>query len=309
MAGATNATGSDVTSFLSYAKDFMSYAKNSTSTQSYKAIYDMIVGDVEKFQNIADIGDILSGAGFGQTEKDIRLLIAAFNDMGVSTESLAGYLKTASEKGVIAADATGEFAGDLQNTGTPFANVQAAINAFTGTGLKSVDDTLSALAAKLGISFTPGIGEAAGSAIVAGYAPAAPAKSWTINEGYWYNPVQPQYKSPAYVAGWSYWPPGTTDTRPPGYARGGLSSGPSIFGEKGPEWAVPTYEPERSSFLRDVGADPETIGKAIASQLQGIGGGETMVVVQIDSDVLARSLARIIPRNGDLRASLRRALN
>ncbi len=51
------------------------------------------------------------------------------------------------------------------------------------------------------------------------------------------------------------------------HAAGGLTSGISIAGESGPEWIVPTYEPQRSSFLRDVGANPEAIGQSIAKHL------------------------------------------
>ena len=54
---------------------------------------------------------------------------------------------------------------------------------------------------------------------------------------------------------------------------GGLSRGPYIGGERGQEWAVPTYEPERSQFLRDVGADPDHIAAAIAKKLPRDGGG------------------------------------
>jgi len=53
----------------------------------------------------------------------------------------------------------------------------------------------------------------------------------------------------------------------PGYAEGGLATGLSFIGEKGTEWAVPTYEPERRNFLRDVGVDPDEIGKSIAKYI------------------------------------------
>jgi len=44
---------------------------------------------------------------------------------------------------------------------------------------------------------------------------------------------------------------------------GGLTSQASIAGEIGPEWVVPTYEPQRSKFLKDVGVDPDgKTGKA-----------------------------------------------
>ena len=45
------------------------------------------------------------------------------------------------------------------------------------------------------------------------------------------------------------------------YRSGYLAAKPSIFGEYGAEWAVPTYEPKRSQFLRDVGVDTKEIGR------------------------------------------------
>ena len=61
-----------------------------------------------------------------------------------------------------------------------------------------------------------------------------------------------------------------------GFARrGGLFSSPTIMAEHGPEWAVPTYEPERSRFLKDVGADPDKLAAAIVKKVGGRSGGNT----------------------------------
>lgn len=62
------------------------------------------------------------------------------------------------------------------------------------------------------------------------------------------------------------------------YGAGGLATKASIFGEMGPEWAVPTYEPERSNFLRDVGADPSLIASEIVNQLSGLTGGSNQPI-------------------------------
>lgn len=48
------------------------------------------------------------------------------------------------------------------------------------------------------------------------------------------------------------------------YADGGLTNGISIAGEKGREWIVPTYEPERSRFLKDIGMD--SLGEYLSSK-------------------------------------------
>ena len=71
----------------------------------------------------------------------------------------------------------------------------------------------------------------------------------------------------------------------PGYAAGGLTSGLSFAGEKGAEYIVPTYEPERSSFLQSVGADPEAIGKSVAKYIMRSGmGGEKEVHIHLEID-------------------------
>ena len=73
--------------------------------------------------------------------------------------------------------------------------------------------------------------------------------------------------------------------------RGGLFSGPTIMGEHGPEWAVPTYEPERSRFLKDVGADPDKIAAAIAKKTGGgSGSGNTIHIdnlVNVEGTLIA----------------------
>ena len=83
------------------------------------------------------------------------------------------------------------------------------------------------------------------------------------------------------------------------YAKGGLTSGTSIAGELGPEWVVPTYEPERSKFLSDVGADPDKIAAGVARMLgqggPGAGGDSNItVIVQLDGNQVARATAKQI---------------
>ena len=74
-----------------------------------------------------------------------------------------------------------------------------------------------------------------------------------------------------------------------GFARGGgLFSRPTIMGEHGPEWAVPTYEPERSRFLKNVGADPDKLAAAIANKL--VAGGNITIntpLIHIGGNLIA----------------------
>jgi hypothetical protein len=83
----------------------------------------------------------------------------------------------------------------------------------------------------------------------------------------------------------------------PAFGGGGLMVGPSIGGEMGKEWAVPTYEPQRSNFLSS--APPE-----FWENLRGGGAGPGDItvhsVVMLDGKVLGESMAKQIPRNGSL---------
>jgi hypothetical protein len=97
------------------------------------------------------------------------------------------------------------------------------------------------------------------------------------------------------------------------YAGGGLTKGTSIAGEKGREWIVPTYEPQRSNFLKDVGVDAEVLGKTIAKYILsangGSNGGDIQVSVQIDGKEIGAAVARQVPRNSDLRESIKKVVN
>jgi len=89
---------------------------------------------------------------------------------------------------------------------------------------------------------------------------------------------------------------------------GGLFGSPTIGGEAGPEWFVPTYEPERSNFLRDVGADPETIGTTIAKKLAPLmsgSDGQTFVLV-VDGEVIGNIVAKETGTNPALRNAIQR---
>ena len=96
------------------------------------------------------------------------------------------------------------------------------------------------------------------------------------------------------------------------YGKGGLASGASIAGEIGPEWVVPTYEPQRSSFLRDVGADPEAIGRAVARQVSGaLGatGGDVHVHVHIDGREIGYVCAKQAAVNEDFIRAIKKAVH
>jgi hypothetical protein len=94
------------------------------------------------------------------------------------------------------------------------------------------------------------------------------------------------------------------------YADGGLTSGPSIAGEAGPEWIVPTYEPQKSKFLKSVGLDPNTLGAAIASKIGNTGGEVTVHThVYLDGVEIQDCVAKGMTTNQNLIGATRRIRN
>lgn len=93
---------------------------------------------------------------------------------------------------------------------------------------------------------------------------------------------------------------------------GGLATGPSIVGEAGDEWAVPTYEPERGRFLRDVGADPDLIGQAVARTIAPLVAGrkgEMHMHLYLDGREIATGCAvQLEDGHYELRRAVKRAV-
>ena len=104
---------------------------------------------------------------------------------------------------------------------------------------------------------------------------------------------------------------------PPTAATGGFFDSPYVGGEAGGEWAVPTTEPYSSNFLRDVGADPEVTGTAIANRLAPLiaqandsgGGGNIHVHVHVDGNEIGSVVASQADSNTDMMNSIRRNID
>ena len=95
---------------------------------------------------------------------------------------------------------------------------------------------------------------------------------------------------------------------PKTFAKGGKTSGLSIAGEAGAEWVIPTYEPERTSFLKDIGMSPDAIASGIARVLSPMltQGGDIHVPVTIDGREIAYVVAKQIKYgHGDLIDNIR----
>ncbi len=294
--------------------DGFTLATNSAASAAYDAAVK--TGDYAAATNIlkaaADLAagsTLTAAAGTGtlgsaiDTLKNVAGTAAGAEGMGKIITSLETTLPQSA--GIAGLEASG-LADALQNTKTPFDNVKDAM-AKTVSNLDVVGQFWADLAEQLGFSMNPAnVGTALSSIQSSAYA----AMPWVVSQGYWYDPEDPRRKSPTYIQYGVWMPPGSYPTRPPGMAGGGLTSGLTMAGESGSEWVVPTYEPQRSSFLRDVGADPDAIGAAIAKQLSGMGGGEITVIVPVvmDGEKIASVVAKRVRTNRDLRESMKKGI-
>jgi hypothetical protein len=89
------------------------------------------------------------------------------------------------------------------------------------------------------------------------------------------------------------------------YGMGGLALSPSTFGESGPEWAVPAYEPERSRFLKSA---PDSFWENLGggtSKGEGVPIEITLhSVTNLDGKVLAENTTKQILRSGPLNEAI-----
>lgn len=95
-------------------------------------------------------------------------------------------------------------------------------------------------------------------------------------------------------------------TYPP-HAAGGYANSPSIFGEAGGEWAVPTYEPQRKNFLKSA---PQAFWDNLGLNGGSNGpGGEVHIHIHNETDgrEMSEVVAKYIPRNGNLSAAIKKA--
>ena len=96
-------------------------------------------------------------------------------------------------------------------------------------------------------------------------------------------------------------------TNLPMHGAGGLTSGPTITGEIGREWNVPTYEPQRSRFLES--APPQFWENLRGGGVVQSGGGgpDTLNInLILDGKVLARSQVKNLKSDGALADATRR---
>jgi len=264
-----------------------------------------------------------------ETLKNAAFTAAGAQGMGALIPILAASIPNAAGTAGLA---TGGLSEVLQGTETPFANVAEGLAAMTGnvqSQIGTVETFFQTLAQRMGLTFN---GSATGTAI-ANLTPAPVTTveyvnvgpkypSYTITVGYYTNQYGQHTTDSGYYdnsgrwTSYPYTPPGTyLDYNHPNYARGGLTRGISIAGEAGPEWIVPTYEPERSRFLASVpsefwadvlpwgktegktGTEPLFSPRENGGSVPAFPGGSVpafSATSALDPDALARALTRAL---------------
>ena len=87
------------------------------------------------------------------------------------------------------------------------------------------------------------------------------------------------------------------------YGGGGLMTRPSICGEMGPEWAAPTYSPQRESFLESTGVADKL--REVLSEARGGGNGEsTKIEIYFEGYEVLSAVVDAADKNPRLKARL-----
>ncbi|HOD08870.1 MAG TPA: hypothetical protein PKG98_12370, partial [Myxococcota bacterium] len=109
--------------FLSYAQQYLEFAKVYGTDQSYGAVYSQVTGAVGSLGTYMDLASKLSDLGLGDNLAEINGLIAAFDTLGISSEdltkavnSVAGDVENASSL-MVSASGTVPTAAELARVG------------------------------------------------------------------------------------------------------------------------------------------------------------------------------------------------
>ena len=220
----------------------------------------------------------------------------------------------------------------LMDTEGPFTNVTTAIDAMTTNTagkLAAVGEMFETLAEGIGqasVSITSGIQSTYNQAQenptinqTITYEPTSVYADWQMYGDYNYSNTRWRAMYPGQTTQWftgSNAPgdPATWVIYGPQNYEGGLATQLGTVAEIGPEWVVPTYEPYKSKFLQDVGADPYLIGQTIARQLVpllsgGSSGGEIHVHVHMDGREIGSVVAEQLGTHDGLISGVRRISN
>jgi hypothetical protein len=270
-------TDKGVSDFLSYSTDYLEFMQRYTGG-NYKDIYEMVMKDV------GALGD-LAQAQLPVAQRQLAAIQSATNSA-----------KAAAAAQLAATNATNL---TLEQLLAKIVTAQAAVSAAQANVATITPPATTPLATTgtVTVATSPAAGSG-GSAYGEFVGIMREHPMFGVEDNDFWNLQDPDYSRYLSLRKQVY-----------GYARGGLSSGPSLFGEAGPEWAVPTYEPQRSSFLKDVGADPDAIGRAVAKYVGGGDGKNINVSLFIDGKEVTNTVVRGIKSGDpDLIRNLRKAV-
>jgi hypothetical protein len=322
------ASETDVSAFLSFAQQYLQFQREYGG--DYQAIYDAVMADAQAIADAA--AGQLSGA-----EQQLAATKAADEAARANADRLAATLASLQQADELAKQQADEMLAqadqqieELRGTNDRLASLQDAIDS-AAQGIIDAQDRLAA-AQRDAAEAQAAIAEAeAGvrraqeallsaqqeeAAALARLEFAQQAEIAAMNNlAIAMNALAAKPPPQIYVVLET-----TTDTTPqlqrvtvrdyPVYGPGGLATRPSIFGDRGPEWAVPAYEPERSTFLSSA---PAAFWENLSNGLRGTdsevpaGGGEITIHTHVclDGKEIGSSIARQIPRNEQLAAAIR----
>jgi hypothetical protein len=92
-----------------------------------------------------------------------------------------------------------------------------------------------------------------------------------------------------------------------GYAKGGFANRPSIFAEKGGEWAAPTYNPEKSDFLESTGVAKKL--REVLNETNSRNGGSGRPIIHTHVYLDRREIALAIADEAEVNPRLKARLN
>ena len=193
-----------------------------------------------------------------------------------------------------ATSSTGDLTNSLLQTYYPFDETASNLTSLSNSikdNLTTLWGFFDTLATNLGITLNPGTATALINAgaftktvLQQGHWEQFPVLyGFTGQQNQWGNDIWSQYymdpKWGQVFGNWGYskW---ATVYVPAGFDEGGLTKGLSFAGEIGREWVVPTYEPQRSAFLQDVGVNPAEIAHEIMREIMIVGPPASKGVLQ-----------------------------
>ena len=252
-------TESDYETFKESLSQFTEMSLATTKLQEFVDVLGLVPGTAQLIIDKMKEGSDFETA-FKNTVKNMADLEDPLKSVGVA----------ASDTDTSTADLTTELAATLK----PFEAVSLNLDAMSTNVKNQVGiavDFFNKLADGLGFTFSAAEGVSLTTAIAA-LTPAPSALTivkqvettpsyWQPNRYNYYKELILGHMVPAHGSIW--WSTGEKEY----YGAGGLTDGIGMAGELGREWVVPTYEPQRSSFLKDVGVDSDKIGMTIAKHI------------------------------------------